>query len=204
MSNDRTSTNDWQVTSYGDLGAFAGIGARVSHHKFYSPKLNKKVNTVFIEVGLGAGVDFKLPQIEKINNAIKLYDAANAESGYKKLICHRAFSAADISGALGDCESGSLVLGDGCKMIRIAARGNGLGPAGKSLLFTLPVARTPVPGTNGQRTAAGEKGYGASVEASVTAGVFIKLSDDYLRDHGRRTYENSNNGIIYRPHPGKA
>jgi hypothetical protein len=174
-------TDDWKITSYGDFGAFAGVGARCSHQKFYSAKLKKGVNTIFLEVGVGGGASAGIPEIDKIiaqiNNLVKVKDARAAESSYKALTCHRAFSIVDIVGALGDCESGQLVLGDGPKYVRIAARGNGFGPAGSALLFTLPV------------TFLGEKTYGVAAEASVTSGVFLGVGTQFYNYNMQQRFQ---------------
>lgn len=158
-------TKDWKITSYGDLGAFAGAGGRISHQKFWSPSLKQGVNTIFLELGFGGGASAGIPEIDnlfsQINNLVKIKDARAAESNYKELVCHCSFSISDIIGAFGDCESGQLVLGDGPKYVRIAARGSGSGPAGSALLFTMPV------------TFLGEKTYGVAAEASVTSGIFL-------------------------------
>ena len=207
-SNMTRMASDWQTASYGDVGVFAGVGAKLSHHAFHSPSLKFTVKTSFLQVGFGAGVDFKFPEIGWINNAVKAYDTAKAMAGYSDIVCHCSFSASDISGALADAQSGALILGDGPKAARISARGNGLGPAGASLLFTMPFPRTKAlvknaAGKTRSVDVLGEKGYGASVEASVTAGVFIVSQDDWLTEKGKRDFESSKNGIIYRMDPGK-
>lgn len=45
--------SDWETASYGDVGAFAGVGAKISHHAFHSPSLKLTVQTSFLQVGSG-------------------------------------------------------------------------------------------------------------------------------------------------------
>ncbi len=174
-------TDDWKITSYGDLGAFAGIGGRCSHQKFYSPKLKKGANTIFLEVGVGGGASSKIPDLDTIisilNNLVKVKDGVTAESNYKDLTCHTSFSIADIIGALGDTESAQLVLGDGPKYTRISARGNGLGPAGSALLFTMPV------------TFLGEKTYGAAAEAAISGGIFFGIGMQFYNMNVQQKFQ---------------
>lgn len=156
--------NDWKITSLGDIGGFAGPGAKISHFRFYSPTLGKKANTVLIQVGFGVGGEVKLdlPKIvySLYENLTKAKGAVTAEKNYTQLVCHIPFSLDDIDHAnCGNIDTG-IAIPFGYK--------SGFCHASSSdgrLMFSVPASVDPIFSVM------------VKMEASVSAGVFILLEN---------------------------
>jgi hypothetical protein len=169
---------DWEVTSYGDFGAYTGYGGTIRHMKFRSPKLGHGTHTIMLQVGFGAELEISAEILTFINssvqNLIKAKDGATAESNYKKVKCMTAFSIADIIGSTVVSFSEAMAFGVGLKVgaLRVDSAG---GPAGPGHLFTIPAA------------VENEFGFGAGMSAQ--GGVIIGVGLQYWDYNMQQKFE---------------
>lgn len=161
--------NDWRITSYGDIGAFAGYGGKLSHIKFYSHSTKLSMHTILVQVGLGVGIDitpsFLTAATKRLEQFVKVKNSVGAESNYTALSCHRSFSLNDIDGANSGAIDTAVAIPFGYQSGYFHATGSGDGPAGKRLIFSIPAEVAPT--------------YGFKMEASATAGYFAGLNNKH-------------------------
>lgn len=161
---------DWKITSYGDIGGFAGYGGKLSHFRFYSQSLGLKMHTILVTVGVGVGVDVTPGFLSMAKNALerffKVQGAVSAESNYTALECHKPFSLNDIDGANAGAIDTALAITFGYKVGYCHCSGNPLGPAGGALIFSIPASVDPT--------------FTVTAEASSSAGVFVSLDGSHL------------------------
>lgn len=162
-----TKTNDWRITSYGDVGVSFGGGGKITHFKFYSPSLNQNFNTVHIAFAPGFSLKIGLDFLGKIDGILKscqkTVDGLQANSNFKPLKCYRAFSCADIIMAWGGGIETEIASICGIKSGGLhAAKG------GKPL-FSIPYEVSP--------------SFGLGGGATATVGLFFRLGlgNEYWR-----------------------
>ncbi len=163
---------DWKITSYGDVGGYAGYGGKLSHFRFYSPSLKLKMHTILMVVGIGAGLDITPGFLSVAKNGIdrffKIRGAASAESNYSALTCHRPFSLNDIDGANAGAIDTALAISFGYKVGYLHASGAKSGPAGGQIIFSVPPSVDPT--------------FTITAEASASAGVFVAIGGAHLAE----------------------
>jgi hypothetical protein len=172
---------DWKITSYGDIGGFAGYGGKLAHFRFYSPSLNLKMHTILASAGVGVGLNVTPGFLSSVKNALERFfkakGAATAESSYTALECHRPFSLNDIDGANAGAIDTALAITFGYKVGYCHCSGSKSGPAGGALIFSIPASVDPT--------------FTITAEASSSAGIFISLDGSNLAqiDNSRRERE---------------
>ncbi len=175
---------DWQVTSYGDLGAYGGLGGSVKHMRFKSPSSGHGLHAILLQGGAGVEVQISCEILTFLNstiqNMIKAKEGATAESNYKKLNCRKAFSIADIIGSIVTSFNESVTVGVGLKVGGLRVDSSG-GPAGPGLLFTIPAEVENDFGFGG----------GVSAQTGIIIGVGSQFYDynmeqRFLRELNRR------------------
>ena len=174
---------DWKITSYGDIGGYAGYGGKLSHFRFYSQSLNLKMHTILAVTGVGVGVDVTPGFLSMVKSGMerffKVKGAVSAESSYAALDCHRPFSLNDIDGANAGAVDTALAITFGYKVGYLHCSGASSGPAGGALIFSVPPSVDPT--------------FTITAEASASAGVFVALDGSNLAqiDNSRREREMS-------------
>ncbi len=185
---------DWQLTSYGDLGVYSGLGGGVKHLKFKSPSSGHGMHGILLQVGAGAELQIGSEVLSFINsaiqNTIKAKEGATAEGNYKKLKCRKPFSIIDIIGAQVTSFSESVTIGVGLKVGGSRVDSSG-GPAGPGLLFTLPAEVENdfgigggVSGQTGVIIGVGSQFYDYNMEQRFLRELGRKPTDQVIRDTG--------------------
>ncbi len=161
--------SDWEVTSYGDFGAYAGVGGKIAHMKFRSPILKTSMHTAFVMGGVGVGVEFKLSLFTQLMKAVeniwKSAKSAQAEKNYTKLICHRPFSLDDIDQANAGTAETAFVVAFGYAVGVVHASASSRGPCKGAFIFSIP--------------ASVDADYGLKMEAAASGGYFLGLNNKY-------------------------
>lgn len=188
----KQNANDWKVTSYGDVGGFAGYGGKITHFRFYSPTLKKGLSTVLLEAGLGASIEIEFSFLSSLDSFLqgvfKAKEAATANSNYKQLNCFRAFSMWDIIGAKAGSADASISSIFGLKTSGIWVSSGG------AILFEVPLE------------VSGSFGVGGGF--SFTSGVFVafgsEISNVYQMERFQRELRRKPTDQVPRPAGGYA
>lgn len=112
-----TKAQDWQATSYGDIGVCAGYGGGLKHLKLWSPSQNLKVNSLIVHGSVGQELEIKSEFLNLVNGVIqytiKSKDSVVSEWNYKPVKCLKSFSITDYVGSIctGAEESAAFIAG---------------------------------------------------------------------------------------------
>ena len=172
--------NDWQATSYGDVGACAGIGGGAKHLKLWSPSIKRSVNSLIVHGAVGVEIKVEAPFLSLINgaiqNVVKGKETATAEGNYKRLTCHTSFSIMNYIGSLCAGFEESLAAGGGRKVGGLKVSSMGFGP-----LFTIPAEVENAWGIGG-----GVKAFSGVVLGIGTQFYDYNMQQRYWRERNRK------------------
>lgn len=171
---------DWQATSYGDVGVAAGLGGGVKHLKLWSPSTNLTVNSLLLHGKAGAEIQIKSELLNIINGAIQNFlkgkESVTSEFNYKKLTCYTSFSIENYIGSLCAGFDEAVTIGVGKKVGGLKVSKPGVGP-----LFLIPPEVETMWGLGG----------GVSAFSGIVIGVGVQFFDynmqqRYFREKARK------------------